>query len=85
MKCPLKLAECKTTISKQIPELKKLKTEVDIVFKEWVKELQEEGQHTANIMLAKMNSSITELLLTIESIKDLVSTHLAESKGEPKL
>ena len=37
-------------------------------------------------MLAMMNPSITEPLLTIGgNLKDLISNHLAESKGEQKL
>ena len=65
---------------------KQLKTEVDNVYKEWVKETEGEGQQSADSMLAMMNSSITEPLLTIGgNQKDLVSTHLAESKGEQKL
>ena len=79
---PIKLTESKAAIA----ELKQLRTEVDIVYREWVKETELEGQHSADIMLAMMNSSITEPLLTIGgNLKDLISNHLAESKGEQKL
>ena len=77
---------CPSKLSQEIAELNKLKTEVDIIYKEWVKETQGEGQKLVDIMLAMMNSSIIEPLLTIGgNLKDLVSTHLAESKGEQKL
>ena len=83
---PIKLTESKAAIAKDIAELKQLRTEVDIVYREWVKETELEGQHSADIMLAMMNPSITEPLLTIGgNLKDLISNHLAESKGEQKL
>ena len=47
---PIKLTESKATIAKDIAELKQLKTEVDIVYREWVKETELEGQHSADII-----------------------------------